>query len=176
MGRQALIVVDMLNDFMSPDGALFCGGESRRIITVVRTLLEEHRNKDSLIVFVQDSHKPDDKEFALFPPHCLAGTWGSEVISELAPVHGELLLPKTRYSAFFGTDLESILATACVEGVHLCGVCTSICVMDTCSDLRNRDYAVVLHVDGVADFDLEAHKFAIKRMKNILGAELVQAI
>ena len=173
MGRKALLVIDMLNDFMSPDGALFCGAQSRRIIPAVCSLLEEHRAAGSLVIFVQDSHQPDDREFELFPPHCLTGEWGSELIAELVPLPEEQLLPKTRYSAFFGTNLESILAEACVEEVHLCGVCTSICVMDSCSDLRNRDYKVLLHVSGVADFDLKAHEFAITRMKNVLGAELV---
>lgn len=173
MAKTALIITDMLHDFIDPEGALFCGPHCRQIIAPIAGLLQQHRDMGSLIVFVQDCHAPDDKEFALFAPHCLAGEKGSQIIPELAPRAQEKVLPKTRYSAFFGTDLEDILLDKQVRQVHLCGVCTSICVMETCSDLSARDYRVVLHTNAVSDFDIEAHDFAIKRMQNILGAELV---
>ena len=53
------------------------------------------------------------------------------------------------------------------------GVCTSICVMETVSDLRDRDFDVVVHKDAVADFDPEAHEWALQRMEKILGAKVV---
>jgi nicotinamidase-related amidase len=173
MNRQALLVVDMLHDFMHPEGALFCGPESLAIIPRIKALIEEKRRAASLIIFVQDSHPPDDKEFRRFPPHCLAGQPGSAIIPDLALKPGDIIVPKRRFSAFFETGLDEILSAAGVEEVHLCGVCTSICVMDTCSDLRNRDYEVKVHCQAVADFDPRAHEFALGRMSAILGAELV---
>jgi len=53
------------------------------------------------------------------------------------------------------------------------GVCTSICVMDTVGGLVDRDYAPIVPVRGVADFDPEAHEFALKRMKKIYGARIL---
>ena len=173
MKRSALIVVDMLYDFLDPQGALFCGPDSRKIIPEVTRLLDEHRHHNSLIVFVLDNHAEDDLEFKRFPPHCVAGQPGSQLITEIVSLPGELQLPKHRYSAFFKTNLEEILYEAKVEEIHLCGVCTSICVMETCSDLRNHDYEVWVHEKAVADFDSEAHTFALKRMKNILGAQII---
>ena len=170
---EALLVIDMLHDFIDPEGALYSGPSGRDIIPYVARLLDEHRQKGSLIVFVQDSHDVNDKEFERFPPHCLAGQKGSQVIPELAPLPDETILPKKRFSAFFNTNLEKLLKQAKVNQAHLCGVCTSICVMDTCSDLANRDYTVYLHQRGVADFDDEAHQFAMKRMENVLGAKMV---
>ncbi len=173
MSRKALLVVDMLNDFMDPDGALYCGDDARRIIPAVRDLLDGHREMGSAIVFVADCHEPGDLEFRLFPPHCVAGTKGAELIPELSVRPGEYWVDKKRYSAFYGTDLEEILRRERVDEVHLCGVCTSICVMDTCSDLRNRDYPALVYAGAVADFDPEAHHFALKRINSILGAEVV---
>jgi nicotinamidase-related amidase len=172
MSRQALLVIDMLRDFMDPAGALYCGEAARRIIPTVQDLLARHREAGSFIVFPMDRHRADDREFEMFAPHCVAGTAGAECIPEIEARPGEHRLAKTRFSAFFKTDLERILAEAGVEEVHVCGVCTSICVMDTVSDLRNRDYQVVVHETAVADFDPEAHAFALKRMKNTLGARL----
>jgi len=172
MSRQALLVIDMLRDFIDPAGSLYCGEAARGIIPVVRNLLAHHRRAGSLIVFPMDAHAPDDREFEMFAPHCVAGTPGAEFIPEIEVLPDEHRLPKTRFSTFFKTDLERILTEAEVDEVHVCGVCTSICVMDTVSDLRNRDYPVVVHEKAVADFDPEAHAFALKRMKNILGARI----
>jgi nicotinamidase/pyrazinamidase len=60
-----------------------------------------------------------------------------------------------------------------VEEVFLVGVCTSICVMETVAGLRNRDYPTFVFRKGVADFDQEAHNFALKRMEKILGAMIL---
>ncbi len=172
MTRKALLVIDMLNDFLDPAGSLYCGDKAREIIPRVQGLIEEHRGAGSVIIFAADHHAPDDKEFELFPKHCVAGTWGAEVIPELEVRPEDIVIAKTRYSAFYGTDLDKVLAGKQMEEVHLCGVCTSICVMDTASDLRNRDYPTVVHQRAVADFDPEAHQFSLKRMKNILGVRL----
>ncbi|MBU2552192.1 MAG: cysteine hydrolase [Proteobacteria bacterium] len=172
MGRIALLIVDMLNDFLDPAGALYCGDDSRRIIPVVRELLETHRAQDSVIIFVSDHHASDDREFLLFPPHCVQGTPGAATIPEIEVRSGDHHIYKNRYSAFYGTDLDEILRRESVDEVHLAGVCTSICVMETTSDLRNRDIRAIVHRGAVADFDPKAHDFALERMEKILGAEI----
>jgi nicotinamidase-related amidase len=172
MVKSALIVVDMLNDFIDEKGALYCGQSARDIVPFVRLRLEAHRRAGSLVVFLQDAHAKDDLEFEKFPPHCIAGTWGSRVIDELAPRGGEQVLAKTRYSGFYGTDLEKILAADAPEEVEVVGVCTSICVMDTVGGLANRDYRTTVPRGGVADFDPEAHRHALQRMERLYGAAI----
>ncbi|MBC2743236.1 MAG: cysteine hydrolase [Desulfosarcina sp.] len=111
-------------------------------------------------------------EFEKFPTHCVAGTWGSRIIDALAPQSGERVLPKTRYSGFYGTELEKILAEYGPEEVEVVGVCTSICVMDTVGGLANRDYRTTVPRVGVADFDAEAHRYALQRMERLYGATI----
>jgi nicotinamidase/pyrazinamidase len=173
MPEKALLVIDILHDFLDARGALYCGDQARLILPQVERLLAEHRGQGSLIIFVEDCHTPDDKEFALFPPHCVAGTQGGSLLPGFTPLAGEKVVYKQRYSAFYGTELDSLLRRAGVNEVHLCGVCTSICVMDTCSDLRNRDLQAVVHRLAVADFDPAAHDFALRRIQKILGASVV---
>jgi nicotinamidase/pyrazinamidase len=170
MTQAALIVVDMLNDFIDENGALFCGPGAQEIVPFVRERLAAHRQAGNLIVFLQDAHAEDDLEFEKFPKHCVAGTWGSQIIDALAPRPGESVLPKTRYSGFFGTALEKILADHAPEEVEVVGVCTSICVMDTVGGLANRDYHTIVPRDGVADFDADAHRHALGRMERLYGA------
>ncbi len=172
MLQKALIIVDMLNDFIDEKGALDCGVQARAIIPFVRDRLATFRKNGDLIIFLQDSHDENDLEFTKFPKHCVTDTWGNEIINELAPVSGEKIVPKKRYSGFYRTDLEKILEDANIEKVEVTGVCTSICVMDTVGGLANRDYNVSVPIKGVADFDQEMHEFSLKRMKQLYGARV----
>ena len=170
---RVLIVVDMLNDFVDERGALFCGPAARRIIPFVAQKIAEFRQQGQPIIYLRDSHSPDDREFEAFPPHCMRGSWGGEIIPELAPAPGDIIIEKTRFSGFFRTPLEKELERLKAQELHFVGVCTNICVMDTVGDARNRDYPVVVYRDGVADFDQEAHEFALKRMERIYRARVI---
>jgi nicotinamidase-related amidase len=172
MGAQALIVVDMLNDFIHPEGALYCGEGARAIVPLIAERVAAARKAGHAVIYLQDAHAPDDREFDRFPPHGGAGTWGSRIIDELAPRPGEPVLAKTRYSGFYGTALAKILAEIAPEEVTVVGVCTSICVMDTVGGLANRDYRVRVPRRAVADFDETFHRFALERMQRLYGANI----
>jgi nicotinamidase/pyrazinamidase len=172
MARKVLIIVDMLNDFIQKEGALFCGESAREIVPFIQQRLAHYRHSGESVIYLQDAHGADDREFERFPPHCIAGTWGNQIIDALAPRPGEPVLPKTRYSGFYGTSLDRILSELQPEEVEVTGVCTSICVMDTVGGLANRDYVVRIPEKGVADFDEEFHTFALKRMQRLYGAQL----
>jgi len=172
MSKKALIIVDMLNDFVDEKGALYCGNTAKSIIPFIQERLTSYRNQKDLIIYLCDSHDEDDKEFEKFPKHSVEGTWGGEVIPELSPMAGETVIPKKRYSGFHGTDLEHVLKSAGVDEVEVVGVCTSICVMDTVGGLANRDYKTTVPVKGVADFDQKMHQFSLKRMEKIYGADV----
>lgn len=169
--RKALLVIDLLNDFMDPGGALFCGAESRRIIPVIRSLLNHFEHQQQPVFYLADAHRPDDLEFELFADHAVKGSWGSRIVPELRPSDRATVVEKTRFSSFYGTDLEDLLRRARPEQVWVTGVCTSICVMDTVGDLRNRDYAAVVVENAVADFDKQFHDFALIRMERVYGAQ-----
>lgn len=173
MSDKALIVVDMLNDFIDDNGALFCGKTARDIVPFIRQKIEDYRGRKYAVIFLQDAHDENDAEFEKFPRHCVAGTWGSEVIPELAPGPTDIVVSKKRYSGFYGTDLDKILEDRKVKEVEVVGVCTSICVMDTVGGLANRDYSISVAADGVADFDQAFHEFALKRMSQLYGARIV---
>jgi nicotinamidase/pyrazinamidase len=173
MSRVALIVADMLNDFLDPQGSLYVGSEAREIIPFVSEKIGEFRAQNGVVIFVCDAHAPHDREFKLFPPHAIKGTWGAQVIPELTPARGDYRVEKTRYSAFSHTNLDDILKQAQVTEVHVVGVLTSICVLETVKELFDRDISAVVYRQGVADVDAEAHTFALKQMQRVLGARVV---
>lgn len=172
MGR-ALLVIDMLNDFVDEGGSLFCGPASRAILPLVVRKVREARRAGEPVFFIADRHLPDDKEFEMFPPHCIVGTGGAAVCPELESLEGEAVVPKRRYSAFFGTDLDLRLRELGVDEIVLVGVCTNICVFFTAADARMRGYSVTVPRDGVASFDEAAHRFALEQMDKVLGVRIV---
>ncbi len=113
------------------------------------------------------------QQCSVFPRHSVRYSQGAEIISELPVGKKDIMVPKTRYSAFYGTRLDKILKENKITEAHVVGVLTSICVMDTVGGLRNRDYPVIVHKKGVADADPEFHRFSLERMRKIYGAKIV---
>jgi nicotinamidase/pyrazinamidase len=167
----AVLVVDMLRGFLEEGYPLSIGQKPRNIIPNIQRLLEQELARGSKVFFICDNHDPDDLEFKMFPPHCIAGTLEAEVIPELAKYTGEII-PKKRYSAFFNTNLEERLKQLKPDKVIICGVLTDICVMHTVADARNRDYDVEVPVNCVASPDERAHQFALDHIEKVLGARL----
>ena len=170
---RALIVVDMQKGFMAPSGTLYCGDDARQIIPRLKARVEQEKAAGATIFFTQDSHAPDDREFEMFPPHCVEGSEDEEIIDELAALAQEArIVRKRRYSAFFGTDLADQLAALQPDAVVVMGDCTDICVLHTVAGLRNRDYIVEVPADCVASFDPAQHEWALLHMEKILGAKI----
>jgi nicotinamidase-related amidase len=163
----------MIHDFADPAGALYCGPTMPPVIDVIAAELARARREKELVVYLIDHHLPDDAEFRMFPPHAIHGTKGATVIPALAPAAGEIVIPKRRYSGFFGTDLDITLRERGVDTLRLVGDCTNICVLYTAADARNLGYAVEVLRDGVTSFDQEAHTHALSELEKTLGATLV---
>ena len=170
---QVLLVVDMLKGFCEEGRPLYCGPGVTPIIPFIRKLIDGYNEREETVIFICDSHEPDDLEFRMFPPHCVRGSEEAEVIDELrGAARNEVVIPKQRYSGFFGTNLNEILAGLKPDLVEVVGVYTNICVLYTVEELRNRDYPVRVRRRGVTSFDSGAHVFALQQMEKVLGAEV----
>jgi len=171
---RVLLVVDMLEGFLRKDYPLYCSPEAEKIIPFVQSKVKEYSQSGELVIFIADNHDANDLEFKKFPPHCIVGTKQSEVAAELKGLaKRELYIPKKRYSGFYGTNLDQVLAQEKPDLVEVVGVCTNICVLYTVEELENRDYNVRVYRAGTASFDRDAHEWALQQMKTVLGAEIV---
>ena len=144
-----------------------------RVIEVITREISRARSAKEPVVYLTDDHFPDDAEFAMFPPHAIHGTKGAQIIPRLAAADSEIVIPKRRYSGFFGTDLDITLRERGIDTLRLVGDCTNICVLYTAADARNLGYKVEVVRDGVTSFDLEAHADALRELEKTLGATLV---
>jgi nicotinamidase/pyrazinamidase len=173
--RQALVIIDMLNDFVLP-GAPLEVPETRTILPALRQRLETARAAGEPILFVCDAHAPDDREFSRmgWPPHAIAGTRGAEIIDELKPLPGEHLIHKTTYSGFYQTDLNRILRELQVEALMITGCVSNICILYSAADAVMRGYRVSVPRDCVAGLDPDAGRFAMEQMEQVLGVNVTQ--
>ena len=169
---KAILVIDMLVDFLDRDGAL-CIGDSKHIIKNVSSRVREWRTNRNPIIYIVDRHPTQDAEFKMFPPHCLAGEPGGEVVEELTPQEGDYVIYKRRYSAFFGTDLDLTLRELGITELELAGVCTQICILYTAADARMLSYNVTVREECVDSFDKQAHEFALREMEKTLGVTVI---
>ena len=171
--KRALVVVDMIEDFVHEGGALYCGPSMARIVPVIQKEIARARGAAEPIIYLTDNHLPDDAEFQMFPPHAIAGTKGAAIVPELAPSKEDVIIPKRRYSGFFGTDLDITLRERGVDTLRLVGDCTNICVLYTAADARNLGYAVEVPANAVTSFDEQAHRDALRELEKTLGAKIL---
>jgi nicotinamidase-related amidase len=145
-----------------------------RIIPVIQKEIARARGASEPVVYLTDNHLPGDAEFQIFPPHAIVGTKGAQIVPELAPVTDDVVIPKRRFSGFFGTDLDITLRERGVDTVRLVGDCTNICVLYTAADARNLGYAVEVPENAVTSFDEEAHRDALRELERTLGAKIIR--
>ncbi len=145
----AILVVDMINEFMKPGGKMVLKG-GHVLIEPVRKLLDKARNAKMRVIYLNDSHRRGVKgEFTKRIRHCIEGTWGTQVIDEIKPRVGDFVIFKRTYSGFFQTDLDLTLRDLGIKTVIVIGVVTNICVRSTIHDAFFRGYKVIVPRDCV---------------------------
>ncbi len=154
----ALVVIDMQNDFVKEGGSLQVP-DAQGTIATIQGLIEQARDSGARVVYSQDTHGEGDPEFDIWPEHAREGTWGWEIVQELAPREGEVVLRKPRYDAFYRTDLEELLEEWDTRTLVICGTVANICVHYTAASAALRWYDVVIPRDATSAlerFDLES--------------------
>ena len=99
----------------------------------------------------------------------IAGSWDAEIVAELAPQPGDVVIDKSRPSAFYGTQLEPVLTSLGVRNLVMAGVTTNICVETTARDAGQRDYHVHVVSDATAEFEKERHDHALGTLGFMFG-------
>jgi ureidoacrylate peracid hydrolase len=150
-GSTAVLVVDMLNDFLTPGGKMVLEG-GPILIPPMQGLLDHARRANIPVIYVNDCHRlrlREDREFKKRAEHCIEGTWGAQVIDDLKPEGEDYIVLKRRFSGFFETDLDLTLKDLGVDTVIVMGVVTNICVRSTIHDAFFRGYRVIVPKDCV---------------------------
>jgi len=177
--QEALLIVDMSNDFVDDQGGL----SVRKPAQVITSYIVEQANRflqnGGVVAVCMDAHQPDDPHFTRWPVHNVVETWGSKLYGELQDWFEQhqhkpnvLYIPKENYNAFFHTDLEEQLRSRDIQKVHVVGVCTDICDFLTIAGADACGFETVIHRKGVATFTDQQELF-LAHMKTCFHTEIV---
>lgn len=172
--RTAVIVIDMQNAYVSRGGSWDLRGldisGGQRVIRPIKKIISTVRGKVSKIIHVVTVYSADLREsggpnspqwykgvLTAYREHPewqdklpTRGAWGADIVKELQPKEGDLVVEKLKYSAFYGTYLDMILRTYNIKYLVFMGVATNICVEASIRDAYYLDYFPVLVSDAVA--------------------------
>jgi nicotinamidase-related amidase len=181
IARTALLIVDLQNDFLHPDGAYGRAGRSAPAIAAlparVKPLADAIRSRGGWIVSTQFTLVPGKDGEPFISPHLralrpfltkgdfLPGAWGHALVDELQPA--DLVIEKVAYSAFYMSRLEFILRKAGIDTLVVGGIVTNGGVASTVRDAHVRDFRTIVMSDGCAAFRPEVHDTAIRDLATI---------
>lgn len=155
----ALIIVDMQNDFVKPGGSLHVDAASE-ITGSLQDLIAKSREAGVKIFYTQDTHSPDDKEFTIWPAHCIKNTNGWEIVAEIAPEANDIIIEKNRYDGFYATPLEHYLRSVySIDNLIIVGTVSNICVAQTAASAGLRWFNIITPADctaAITEFDQAA--------------------
>lgn len=152
--KKALLIVDMVNDFVDTGGALPVKG-AQELISPIAALSALYRANEDLVIYTNDAHTFNDPEFKDWPTHSVKGTSGSKVTIRLDPHDGDIIIEKQKLSAFSNPKLNSILKKNKVNEITIVGVATDYCVLCTALSAASNDYKVNVVVDAIAGVDIK---------------------
>jgi nicotinamidase-related amidase len=157
----------MLNDFIREGAPLEVPG-GREIIPQIRRELDRAHREGTPVYYLCDSHSEDDPELKVWPRHCIRGTQGAEVVAPLQPTASDLVILKTRYDAFIGTELEEHLRRNGITDLILTGVATEICVHYTGAAAIMRGFHVEIVDDCVSALSEDQGRCALRMLREVL--------
>lgn len=185
----ALVVIDMQNDFIADDGLIAREGrdvsQAKEMAKRLPELIKVAREAGVFVIFVRNVYT-SEQNFYLSDvwleqaarkraggytriPVCAAGSWGGEFYGDLRPQPEDPIVTKHRYSAFYNTDLDTILRANGIRTVVLTGVVTNVCVETSAREAFVRDYYVVVVSDGTAAYVQADHDMTLQNIDRFFG-------
>jgi nicotinamidase-related amidase len=185
-GRTALIVIDMQRDFLLPGGfGESLGNDVDQLLKVVPSLADliaAARAAGIMVIHTREGHEPDLSDC---PPAKLnrgapskrigddgkygriliRGEYGHDIVDELAPIDGEVVIDKPGKGAFYATELQDILTDAGITQLLVTGVTTEVCVHTTTREANDRGYECLVVSDCVGSYFPEFQRIGLEMIK-----------
>jgi nicotinamidase/pyrazinamidase len=184
--------IDTQIDFMLPEGRLYVPG-AEQIVPNLVTLMSYARDHGVPVISSADAHTPDDPEFGIWPPHCVAGTPGQRRIPETmfadavvvssrpgafaasAKWPSQIIIEKAAYDTAANPHFDAVLRALGPRRAVVFGVATEFCVRADVLSLRERGFPVDLVTDAIRPITEEGGRKAIEEM-TAAGARLVSTV
>ena len=165
-----LVIVDVENEFCKPGGALYSETSARvvpGVISAIHGLAERARSAGIPIIYIQSVRTHQEPEYTVFgvEPHLKLGTWAVEIVEEIKPQKGDIIVQKFSHDPFYRPDLDRVLQNLVPDPMMCCAVVTggaiNICVYHTVMGFHMRNYWTVVPVDSVFYMDDDGKQRAL---------------
>jgi len=179
----ALVVIDMLNDYF--DRLPVLAAERTRLVTSINALSSGFRQMSQPVIWVRQEFKADLSDAFLDMRRrnirvTIEGTHGAQLLPELERAECDAVVVKKRYSAFYNTNLEEILARVEPAALVLAGINTHACIRTAAIDAYQRDYDVILASECIASYDPVWHEETLRyvdgRIARVMPNGLILAL
>jgi biuret amidohydrolase len=181
--RTALVIIDMQRDFLEPAGFGELLGNDvsllQRTVDPLQRVLAAARAAGLMVIHTREGHRSD---LADCPPSKRArgglavgigdegpmgrvlvrGERGHDIVDELAPIDGEVVLDKPGKGAFYATDLELLLRNRGIDSLVVTGVTTEVCVHTTVREANDRGFECLVLEDCVGSYFPEFHEMGLR--------------
>jgi nicotinamidase-related amidase len=193
-GNTILVVVDMQNDFVRPEGKIYTGPMVSGIIEKISSLVNAARQTGTNVIYTQSWYEKDDPGFSDDPKArmnkggCMAGSWGAEIIDELKPNDEEPVVKKSSYDPFYGTKMDEVLKALSFgeyspgsvprnrernnSSVIITGTVSNVCVEKAVIGFYLRGFEVVIPVDCVAASSEYAQSWSLYQFSRSYRAKI----
>lgn len=180
----ALLVIDMQNGFCDDAGSVaqigLDIGMCKAAVPGCVSLVNAAHAAGVPVIFTRFVYRKDYADGGVVVRHLIPalaevnslaeGSWDADLIPELTPGPDDIVIDKNRYSAFYGTRLETYLTSMGIRQLVLCGVTTNMCVETTARDASARDYHVFIAADATGELDPTRHEVALQTLGFGFGA------
>jgi nicotinamidase/pyrazinamidase len=171
--QTAIVVVNLLVDMIERAKPFPMPPEYGEVLARTVSFIRSAREAGLSVIFIQDQHRPGDKEFTDFSvgqPHAVRGTDGAQLVDELLPLgDADYTVGKRRFSAFFGTDLDLYLREEGIGRIVLVGRPSNVCALYSAADGFMRHYQVIAIKDCLYSRTAEMHERAMREFAATLG-------
>ena len=182
-GKVALIVIDMQRDFLLPGGFGETLGNDvsllQKVVPPLTEVLASARENGLLVIHTREGHLPDlsdcppaklqrgkpSQRIGDVGPHgriLIRGEYGHDIIDELAPIDGEIVIDKPGKGAFYATELGAVLEEAGITHLIVTGVTTEVCVHTTVREANDRGYDALVLSDCVGSYFPEFQRVGLE--------------
>lgn len=178
----ALILIDLQNDFFRTEyeDQNHAKQVEQQLTENINRLLDAARPQQIPVFFVVTSLEPDASNWNLRMKDlgsaiCIKGTEGEAILTGLKFNEKDHIIHKTRYSAFFKTELDEVLKSMAIDTLIVGGINTHACIRTSAVDAFMRDYRVIIPEECVVSYNPEYHetsmKYFSKRIAMVLGLD-----
>lgn len=172
-GEYAIIIIDYLNEYLRPEGKVYCEA-ARELIPNLRKLIDFAHEMKFPVIYANTSLVSENEPMVKkWGAHSIRGTWGAEIIEELKPTSQDFIVQKRTYDGFYNSELELTIRSLGINKVVITGIHTHVCVLLTAVGAFDRGFEVTTIEDCITTGYKPNHESRLRFFTSHIG-ELIK--